>query len=451
MRHIKALYMAPVDTVHEALRDPYPSVSRHHEFLQKVNEQYGNLLMGKLEHAVKLCQGVIEEKTRYFGVDLPTKLICLVGLTPLRQDYLKEEPDFFDELEEGEKTDTRDDDALAAAPEVFRRASQDGVPQRVHKQRSACISVKKALHRHRHRFAMIDFVEGGCQDLTSDEYRSIQESELNKDGEQYFFILKGLIVLDLQDKLNTHVYEPLENQLLTDMTKAMLEVVSNYKDEDIQRIVSADGGDMLKQCCEDKKSQIDQITRALVLLQGSSTGELPRPPVPSINQVPERTSPATGQIYPQVTGELRLPKMELRKLPTEFKRSFMDAAKKDIAKAFSHPLAKTRVVRLQEGLEVHYCLDVAGQQEFVRTQNRIQEAMSQQLSLSQAADVYAKALGRRGFLPALGMVQSAVGRKAAVVEPTDNYKAELDVTEAMEAKDSNASGLKKLLTRMSPL
>jgi hypothetical protein len=70
-------------------------------------------------------------------------------------------------------------------------------------------------------FMYIDFVEGGCSDLFPEERRCIDVDELNKEAEQYFVLLKGLIAFDIECALNHHVYAFLSGQLLDDMEQKM--------------------------------------------------------------------------------------------------------------------------------------------------------------------------------------------------------------------------------------
>lgn len=74
-------------------------------------------------------------------------------------------------------------------------------------------------------FKYIDFVEGGCQDFVPEEKRSFNVQELNKEAEQYFVLLKGLICIYNESALNFHVYDYLSNNLLDGLSKEMRDAI----------------------------------------------------------------------------------------------------------------------------------------------------------------------------------------------------------------------------------
>lgn len=82
----------------------------------------------------------------------------------------------------------------------------------------------RVLQVHK-KFKFIDFVEGGCQDFVPEEKRSFNVEELNKEAEQYFVLLKGLICIYNESALNFHVYDYLSNNLLDGLSKEMRDAI----------------------------------------------------------------------------------------------------------------------------------------------------------------------------------------------------------------------------------
>lgn len=82
-------------------------------------------------------------------------------------------------------------------------------------------------------------MEGGCQDFAAEELRCVEIPELNKEAQQYWVILKGLLVLDIERTLDHEVYTFLCGDLLDGMDKMMR--------DQIQAIVfKNDGKDIVK-------------------------------------------------------------------------------------------------------------------------------------------------------------------------------------------------------------
>ena len=72
---------------------------KHHPAFQKMfTEKYEQLLQEQLKQAKDMIRNFkMFETSTYVEVDLPTKLISLLGVAPLREDLLKERPQVFED------------------------------------------------------------------------------------------------------------------------------------------------------------------------------------------------------------------------------------------------------------------------------------------------------------------------------------------------------------------
>lgn len=166
LQQILVIHTMSLKSVHASLAPFFPLAARHEAFHQKLNTAYEGLLRDSLKEAKKEIDARIMARTTYVP-DLPSRHMILAGLTPMLQDETK--------------------------------AS---------------------------RFEPIDFVEGGHQDWYQGEYRRVNVKELNRVAEQYFTIVKGHLVLEIESILDSTVlHEPLKTKekIRNSMREVMLE------------------------------------------------------------------------------------------------------------------------------------------------------------------------------------------------------------------------------------
>ncbi|CAE7940000.1 HET-E1 [Symbiodinium sp. KB8] len=239
LQQVKAIYVAVLEKAHKSLELFFPHIAHHRQFQKMLDDKYEELLMQKLTAGANAIHDRIVTKTRYFAVDLPNRILVLFGLTPMVQDVLVTNP--------------------ASAYYNENQSDADGKSRRmpsrelkgVRKQREALLAMKGRLYDHQQRnpFSLIDFVEGGQQDLHQDEYRTINVDDINSIAHQYYMLVKGLLVLDIEGILDHDIFHPLENKevLLRSMREEMLQAVSDLQDDEVSEMVGAGFQEMLQE------------------------------------------------------------------------------------------------------------------------------------------------------------------------------------------------------------
>ena len=212
LQQILVIHTMSLKSVHASLAPFFPLAARHEAFHQKLNTVYEGLLRESLKEAKKEIDARIMARTTYVSADLPNRHMILVGLTPMLQDVLRTDPKAAYHPEETGENEANDSEIEAP---------------RVAEQRKAVLNMKNSLYQQRKDFPFqpIDFVEGGHQDWHQEEYRSVNVKELNRASEQYFTIVKGHLVLEIESILDNTVHEPLKTKekIRNSMREVMLE------------------------------------------------------------------------------------------------------------------------------------------------------------------------------------------------------------------------------------
>ncbi len=212
LQQILVIHTMSLKSAHASLAPFFPLAARHKAFHQKLDTVYEGLLRNSLTEAKKEIDARIMARTTYVSADLPIRHMILVGLTPMLQDVLRTDPKAAYHEEKTGENETNESGIEAP---------------RVAKQRQAVLNLKKSLYLQRAHFPFepIDFVEGGHQDWHTEEYRSINVKELNRMSEQYFTIVKGQLILEIESILDNTVHEPLKTKekIRNSMREVMLE------------------------------------------------------------------------------------------------------------------------------------------------------------------------------------------------------------------------------------
>ncbi|CAK9020889.1 unnamed protein product [Durusdinium trenchii] len=247
LEHIHNIYEAPVTRVHEMLTDRHTAVKCHPKFREKFTAKYQEILEQQLSQANQFLQRLINQTTACAPADLNTRLISLLGITPKSQ-------------------------AQDSSPERVEANASD-VPERVGKHREAVKEVQKTVETWKGRFNVIDFVEGGCDDLPFGEYRSVDEKRLNDCAERIFLQLKGMIVLQLEGALNYDVYAFLQGKLLNDMHSEMAQWIRQLMDhaQELKEMLS--GSEELKAQLRMKKEELSLCEEAFEKLDPTGAFE----------------------------------------------------------------------------------------------------------------------------------------------------------------------------------
>ncbi|OLQ13280.1 hypothetical protein AK812_SmicGene2657 [Symbiodinium microadriaticum] len=403
LSHVEALYKAPVEAVQEIVQRSHPSVMSHHAFRARLSEVFGQLLVDKLEAAKAVLHHLIKQKTSFFGVDLTSRLIALVALAPLRQDVFQQKPSVFeneiqmenDEKGSGESASTtassNSQKNLHQTRDVSHRhstsTSDSAVPARYHPHREAVLSVKRALHKTRSQFCTIDFIEGGLQDLSPEEYRTLDEKEFNNDAEQYFYVLKGLLVLEVESTLHTHLFGFLQSDLATSVGKQMLEVVDGLTDDEVKELKGDD--DDSRHRLEELKPQCEVLEEALKKLGGTGAD------APSAGT---KSNPYTSANVPTavINGELTCNGMDLSKIAgyPAWNRTFWSHARAEVAQAFDIQESQVDVCKCGNH-SIGFCLKLRGDNLPMKKQKMEEKIAkhSRGVIMSRCADTYVRALG----------------------------------------------------------
>ena len=375
----------------------------HHAFRARLSEVFGQLLVDKLEAAKAVLHHLIKQKTSFFGVDLTSRLIALVALAPLRQDVFQQKPSVFeneiqmenDEKGSGESASTtassNSQKNLHQTRDVSHRhstsTSDSAVPARYHPHREAVLSVKRALHKTRSQFCTIDFIEGGLQDLSPEEYRTLDEKEFNNDAEQYFYVLKGLLVLEVESTLHTHLFGFLQSDLATSVGKQMLEVVDGLTDDEVKELKGDD--DDSRHRLEELKPQCEVLEEALKKLGGTGAD------APSAGT---KSNPYTSANVPTavINGELTCNGMDLSKIAgyPAWNRTFWSHARAEVAQAFDIQESQVDVCKCGNH-SIGFCLKLRGDNLPMKKQKMEEKIAkhSRGVIMSRCADTYVRALG----------------------------------------------------------
>ena len=243
MQQVRVIYVGVLQKAHSSLKQFFPSVAHHEQFHKMLDAKYEELLMQKLMAGTHAIQDRIVTKTKYFAVDLPNRILVLFGLTPMVQDVLHTNPASAYYVENKSRAD-------ASSRKRLSRQPSHELPS-VTSQRNALLAMKHRLFEHQQDspFSLIDFVEGGQQDLHQDEYRTINVDDTNAVAHQYYTLVKGLLVLDIEGILDYDVFHPLENKevLLRSMREEMLQAVSDLEDDEVNEMVGAGFRAMLQE------------------------------------------------------------------------------------------------------------------------------------------------------------------------------------------------------------
>ena len=259
MHQVKVIYLGVLQQVHKSLRQFFPLVAHHEPFHRMLDAKYEELLQAKLEVGTQAIQDRIKTKTKYLSVDLPNRILTLLGLTPMIPDVLHTNP-------------------RSAYYEENKSQVAGGVQEfpAVVRQRQSLLAMKQRLYEQQQDlpFHLIDFVEGGQQDLHQDEYRSINVDAINRAAEQYFTIIKALLCLDIEDILNYEVFQMVENReiLLRSMREEMLQLVANFQPDEVYEIIGT-SFETIKEEQIQTNMTLKKLKGALVNLEAAVVGD----------------------------------------------------------------------------------------------------------------------------------------------------------------------------------
>ena len=381
---------APVNRVHELLRDSHPAVKQHVAFHRKLTQLFGDLLVKQLQKAKEIMHSLIYQKTACFGVDMTSRLIALVALAPLRQDLFRNDPTVFeDELGGSETPPSSSGCKWHRTVDVAKRSASGNVPARYQPRQEALLAVKRVLHQKRPLFSTIDFVEGGHQDLGPEEYTKVDEDEFNKDGEQYYHVLKGLLVFEFEFSMDHHVFAFLKDELLVSWRKDMLVMVEQLSDEEVETLRG--DNEQAKAALEDVKKQEELVVQAMEMLGEVGDDESVKTTTTS------KRSESPRQAAREVKGVLHLRGMDISKISRmpKWNETFWAHARRDVADAFGIDLASVEVA-MHGKREIHYCLRLKAEGSELHSkelQMNIAKKLAAGMQMRKCAQQYCKALG----------------------------------------------------------
>lgn len=299
------------------------------------------------------------EKTHYLPIDITTRLISLVAVIPLRQDILSDQLPFEDETSDrpegwfktagelGDRLLPGFSAALKKSRDVVQRVVATPGAKRVKEIRGTMVELKHVLHRFRSYFSYIDFVEGGLQGLHTEEPRSFNEDEINKDCDQYWVALKGLLVLDIELKFDALVLKPLQEQVvLTDMREEMDDLLKKLEADPKEAGKIMDMTDTAEVEEEYKlvSEQHDTVKTALTHLEKvlgcEEEGSL------TITGVNKATPEKNSTSLPEVWFKVPLPpRIDYSLAEVKRRSGFEDLIRKDISHSSGCPLDSVFVKR----------------------------------------------------------------------------------------------------------
>lgn len=344
--HIKWLYTETCPATHRSLQAIFPVLANVKAFTSTLDGWYRCLLHEQIKKACDLVFQLFKAKTEFLKVDLSVTLISLLGSTPFREDILKRDPVPYEE-EMRNELDSSDSSKLAPVP-VKSRSCDRQAAARVQEQRQAVLALKADLHAKRAGFRPIDFVEGGLQDLHTEDFKDFNEEEINRDCKVYWYILKGLLVMDLEALFDAQVLKALDDEVPLSLRLKLEDWISKLSTDEILDMVDQEGLTAQKRREHDEQQAkvrvlSDALDKVLTVLGGSW---VPLPPRAPQSQGAQKSLPLEehDEAVPVPLGSMVLGNMDPKNL-----RAFQDVLRKDIAKALKVKLQDVKVMLQEQG------------------------------------------------------------------------------------------------------
>jgi len=207
LEHIRFLCERPMALAHSALAKGFQDIAQLRDFHHKLNDTYSTWLSDTLNAMNDHLLLMMKEKMTTFAVDIDTRLIQLLRLTPM-EDRL----DLLPHLVHPSSNDTELLEVKERENEVLNRGTNPGADfghgsHKADPAYQAYLDVRNAVKNH-NILDEIDFVEGGLTGVPTSEYRE-ETKVVNEIGRKFWVQIKGLLVLELESKVEMYILEPL--------------------------------------------------------------------------------------------------------------------------------------------------------------------------------------------------------------------------------------------------
>lgn len=270
LEHIRFLCERPMDLAHVALAKNFPDIAQLHELHATLNETFSGWLHSSLDACNAHLRAMMQEKMTSFAVDADTRLIQLMCLTPM--------DDSLDLLPRLMKDESDPDVEGKKDPEGEAHVSGHGL----HKDTPAYRALQDVRRAVRvsgkpERVRIIDFVEGGLTGIPATEAKELH-TVVNKIGQKFFMQMKGLLVLELESKIQMYLLAPLAQTKGSDdeLNHRIRNSVATFMKSDYkQSLAHTLGTNDLEHLMVKKKDRQKKIEEALRTLNKNLHGAQP--------------------------------------------------------------------------------------------------------------------------------------------------------------------------------
>jgi hypothetical protein len=258
---------------HLALAKGFPDIGQLHDLHNTLNETFSKWLSEALRACNAHLVAMMTEKTTSFPVDIDNRLIQLMRLTPM-DDALDLLPDLVKDADGQADSDP--------AGELTSTAEHGAHKHEAPYQ--AYMSVRRAVresNRADDRDAqkkIIDFVQGGLTGIPTSEIGELH-TLVNSIGKKFFMQVKGLLVMELESKIEMYLLHPLSHSNGSDdaLHHEIRQAVSEFmKSPDYKKSLEDSLGTAeLDQMLSKKKDRQRKIEEALRTLNKNLHGHQP--------------------------------------------------------------------------------------------------------------------------------------------------------------------------------
>jgi len=268
LEHIRFLCERPMDLAHKCLAKGFPDISQLHELHATLNDTFSEWFRRSLEACNAHLGCMMQEKMTSFPVDADTRHIQLMRLTPM-EDSFDLLPVLVTEMEDADAEDKKD-----PAGELM-HASGHGK----HKNSAAYkayLDVRKSVRESNkaEKVRIIDFVEGGLTGIPTSEVKELH-TLVNKISQKFFMQMKGMLVMELESKIEMYLLAPLAQNKGSDdeLNNCIRESVATFKTTDYKKALEDHlGTTHLEEMLCKKKDRQRKIEEALRTLNNNLHG-----------------------------------------------------------------------------------------------------------------------------------------------------------------------------------
>jgi len=281
LEHIRFLIERPIGLAHASLATGFPDIEKLHDLHAALNDTFSEWLAQSLKDCNKDLVAMMQERLVSFSVDADTRLIHLLRLTPLK-DYLDliprlegdrdhdEELDRSEELlspaDHGKHKKSQAYEAYLSVRNVIRSSIEPRPPSNPQDDDD---KLEDTMSKGSESEICLEFIEGGLTGISATEHREIY-TLVNKLSQKFFMQLKGLLVMELESKVDRHLLEPLEHRKGSDdkLHHEIRVCVSKFKEDGTyeEKMKESLGTDSLLKHLNSKKDRQKKIEEALRVL-----------------------------------------------------------------------------------------------------------------------------------------------------------------------------------------